>query len=128
MMACKFVPLPESSTPIFSFSISFPFSRSQGLREQAALVGVLDLAPASDDAADAEGLLAGIGQGGLHGLSLVRIHDENHAEAHVEGLERLLLREIRLIASEAHHGRNGPSAPNRPRRSHSREERGSDSR
>ena len=61
MMACKFVPLPESSTPIFSFSISFPFSRSQGLREQAALVGVLDLAPASDDAADAEGLLAGIG-------------------------------------------------------------------
>ena len=70
MMACKFVPLPDSSTPIFSFSISFPFSRSQGLREQAALVGVLDLAPASDDAADAEGLLAGIGQGGLHGLSL----------------------------------------------------------
>ncbi len=48
------------------------FSRSQGLREQAALVGVLDLAPASDDAADAEGLLAGIGRGGLHGLSLVR--------------------------------------------------------
>lgn len=60
----------------------------------------MDLAFASDNAADTVGLFASSGQSGLYGLSSSRINNQHHTETHVEGLQRLRLRKIRLLAGK----------------------------
>ena len=110
MIACKFVPLPESSTPILSGSAMALRLRAGVVPVELAVVRVAHRALAGNDAAHAVRGLAGLGQGCLHLAGASGVDDQDHAQAHVERLQRLRLVEVRGAAHEPRDGRHGPRA------------------